>query len=444
MQTFAGGILRIGGIPSTHDAGLHANFAAKRNTMLQLNQHPTGHHFLQIPGPSPVPDRILRAMSLPTIDHRGPEFGALGRKVLAGIREVFQTRHPVAIYPASGTGAWEAALVNTLSPGDHVLMYETGHFASLWAKMAGKLGLSTEVLAGTGTDPVLPKAPHWRRGVQADLIEQRLRQDGEHRIRAVCVVHNETSTGVTSDIAAVRRAIDAAGHPALLLVDTISGLASADYRHDEWGVDVTVSGSQKGLMLPPGISFNAVSPKALEAARSARLPKAFWAWDEIIEINKTGYWPYTPNTNLLYALVEAVDMLETEGLPAVFARHQRLGAACRAAVLAWGLDVQCADPAVYSPVLTGVVVPQGVDADAVRQLIYERFNLSLGTGLSKLKGRMFRIGHLGECNDLSLLAALSGCEMGLKLAGVRLQGSGVAAAMEVLQHSATCQARYPG
>jgi alanine-glyoxylate transaminase/serine-glyoxylate transaminase/serine-pyruvate transaminase len=310
--------------------------------------------------------------------------------------------------------------------------------------MAERLGLAPEVVALPGTCPQTGLPNSWRRGVQPDLIERRLREDKTHQIKAICVVHNETSTGVTSDIAAVRRAIDAAGHPALLLVDTISGLASADYRHDEWGVDVTVSGSQKGLMLPPGISFNAVSPKALEAARSARLPKAFWAWDEIIEINKTGYWPYTPNTNLLYALVEAVDMLETEGLPAVFARHQRLGAACRAAVLAWGLDVQCADPAVYSPVLTGVVVPQGVDADAVRQLIYERFNLSLGTGLSKLKGRMFRIGHLGECNDLSLLAALSGCEMGLKLAGVRLQGSGVAAAMEVLQHSATCQARYPG
>ncbi|MFC7460913.1 pyridoxal-phosphate-dependent aminotransferase family protein [Hydrogenophaga defluvii] len=412
--------------------------------MTSLNFHPAGRHVLGIPGPSPVPDRLLRAMSYPTIDHRGPEFGVLGHRVLAGLQRIFQTRHPVVVYPASGTGAWEAALTNVLSPGDAVLMYETGHFASLWRKMAERLGLAPEVVALPGICPQTGLPNSWRRGVQPDLIERRLREDGGHQIKAVCVVHNETSTGVTSDIAAVRRAIDAAGHPALLLVDTISGLASADYRHDEWGVDVTVSGSQKGLMLPPGISFNAVSPKALEAARSARLPKAFWAWDEIIEINKTGYWPYTPNTNLLYALVEAVDMLETEGLSAVFARHQRLGAACRAAVLAWGLDVQCADPAVYSPVLTGVVVPQGVDADAVRQLIYERFNLSLGTGLSKLKGRMFRIGHLGECNDLSLLAALSGCEMGLKLAGVRLQGSGVAAAMEVLQHSATCQARYPG
>ena len=278
--------------------------------MLNLDFHPTGRHFLQIPGPSPVPDRILRAMSLPTIDHRGPEFGALGKKVLTGIQGVFQTRHPVVIYPASGTGAWEAALVNTLSPGDHVLMYETGHFASLWAKMAARLGLSTEFLTYEGTDDHLPHAPGWRHAVQADMIEARLRADGARRIKAVCVVHNETSTGVTSDIRAVRQAIDAAGHPALLMVDTISGLASADYRHDEWGVDVTVSGSQKGLMLPPGISFNAISPRALEAMKSARLPRAFWAWDEIVEMNKDGYWPYTPNTNLLYGLHEAlVDQL---------------------------------------------------------------------------------------------------------------------------------------
>jgi alanine-glyoxylate transaminase/serine-glyoxylate transaminase/serine-pyruvate transaminase len=416
----------------------------KGDTMPHLNFHPAGRHVLGIPGPSPVPDRLLRAMSYPTIDHRGPEFGVLGHRVLAGLQRIFQTRHPVVVYPASGTGAWEAALANTLSPGDALLMYETGHFASLWRKMAERLGLVPEVVALPGTCPQTGLPNSWRRGVQADLIERRLREDSGHQIKAVCVVHNETSTGVTSDIAAVRRAIDAAGHPALLLVDTISGLASADYRHDEWGVDVTVSGSQKGLMLPPGISFNAVSPKALEAARSARLPKAFWAWDEIIEINKTGYWPYTPNTNLLYALSEALDMLENEGMPAVLARHQRLAAACRAAVQAWGLELQCADPAVYSPVLTGVVLPPGVDADAVRQLIYERFNLSLGTGLGKLKGRMFRIGHLGECNDLSLLAALSGCEMGLRLGGVRLHSSGVTAAMEVLQHSAVRQARYPG
>ena len=393
--------------------------------MINLNFHPAGRHFLQIPGPSPVPDRLLRAMSYPTIDHRGPEFGALGRQVLQGIRQVFATEHPVVIYPSSGTGAWEAALVNTLSPGDSVLMYETGHFASLWNKMALRLGLKPEFLG-------LPGVQGWRRGVQADMIERRLREDSGHQVKAVCVVHNETSTGVTSDIAAVRRAIDAAGHPALLLVDTISGLACADYRHDEWGVDVTVSGSQKGLMLPPGISFNALSPKALAASRTAKLPKSFWAWDEIVESNKTGYWPYTPNTNLLYALAESLDMILAEGLPQVFARHDRLAQACRQAVKAWGLEIQCADPAVYSPALTGVMMPEGVDADHVREVIYQNFNMSLGTGLGKVKGRMFRIGHLGECNDLTLMATLSGCEMGLKLAGVRLQGSGTAAAMEHL------------
>ena len=394
--------------------------------MLTLDFHPTGRHFLQIPGPSPVPDRILRAMSLPTIDHRGPEFAVLGKKVLSGIQQVFQTRHPVVIYPASGTGAWEAALCNVLSPGDAVLMYETGHFAALWIKMAKRLGLDAETIS-------LPGVEGWRRGVQAEMIGERLRQDAQHRIKAVCVVHNETSTGVTSDIAAVRRAIDDAGHPALLLVDSISGLASAEYRHDDWGVDVTVSGSQKGLMLPPGISFNALSPKALEASRSARLPKAFWAWDEMVEMNPTGYFPYTPNTNLLYGLSEACDMLldpHHGGLEAVFARHRRWAEGVRSAVRAWGLEIQCADPAVYSPVLTGVITPEGIDADAVRKLIYERFDLSLGTGLGKVKGRMFRIGHLGDCNDLTLMAALSGCEMGLKLSGVALAGSGVAAAME--------------
>lgn len=398
--------------------------------MLQLDQHPTGRHLLQIPGPSPVPDRILRAMSLPTIDHRGPEFGALGRSVLKGIAQIFQTRHPVVIYPASGTGAWEAALSNVLSPGDSVLMFETGHFASLWHKMATRLGLDAEVLAYAGDDAVLPNAPGWRRGVQAELIEARLRRDSDRRIRAVCVVHNETSTGVTSDIAAVRRAIDAAGHPALLLVDSISGLASADYRHDEWGVDVTVSGSQKGLMLPPGMSFNALSPKAIEAAKTARMPKAFWAWDEIVAMNRDGYWPYTPNTNLLYGLSEALDMLLSEGLPNVFARHQRWAAGVRAAVNAWGLPIQCADPAVYSPVLTGVITPAGVDADALRKLIHQRFDLSLGTGLGKLKGRMFRMGHLGDSNDLTLLAMVAGVEMGLKLSGIALAGSGVHAAMD--------------
>ncbi|MBI5279026.1 MAG: aminotransferase class V-fold PLP-dependent enzyme [Burkholderiales bacterium] len=402
--------------------------------MPPLNFHPAGRHFLGIPGPSPVPDRLLRAMSYPTIDHRGPEFGALGLKVLQGMQAIFKTRHPVAIYPASGTGAWEAALVNTLSPGDQVLMFETGHFATLWNKMALRLGLQPEFIG-------LPGIEGWRRGVQADMVEERLRADREHRIRAVCVVHNETSTGVTSDIAAVRRAIDAAKHPALLLVDTISGLASADYRHDEWGVDVTVSGSQKGLMLPPGISFNALSPRALEAARQSKLPRSFWAWDEIVEMNRTGYWPYTPNTNLLYALAEAIDMLLEEGLDEVFARHQRLAAACRAAVDAWGLEIQCADPTVYSPVLTGVMMPAGVDADAVRKLIYSRFNLSLGAGLGKVKGLMFRIGHLGDCNDLTLLAHVAGCEMGLELAGVRLAASGTSAAMASLKAAAGARER---
>jgi len=393
--------------------------------MLNLNFHPAGRHFLHIPGPSPVPDRLLRAMSYPTIDHRGPEFGALGLRVLEGLRTLFRTQHPVVVYPGSGTGAWEAALVNTLSPGDAVLMYETGHFASLWHKMALRLGLQPEFLG-------LPGAQGWRRGVDAERIAERLRADTGHAIKAVCVVHNETSTGVTSDIQAVRRAIDDAGHPALLMVDTISSLACVDYRHDEWGVDVTVSGSQKGLMLPPGISFNALSPKALGASKSARLPRSYWGWDEIVEANRTGYWPYTPNTNLLYALTESLEMLQAEGLPNVFARHARLGQACRAAVQAWGLEIQCADPACHSPVLTGVMMPEGVDADRVRDLIWRRFNLSLGTGLGKVKGRMFRIGHLGDCNDLSLLAAIGGCEMGLKLAGVRVRESGAAAAMEHL------------
>lgn len=396
--------------------------------MLKLDNHPSGRHYLQIPGPSPVPDRILRAISLPTIDHRGPEFGVLGLKVIAGLQQIFKTRHPVVIYPASGTGAWEAALANTMSPGDEVLMFETGHFASLWRRMAERLGLKTEFLARPGTEHGVPVG--WRRGVDAALIEERLTADRGHRIKAVCVVHNETSTGVTSDIAAVRRAIDAAGHPALLMVDTISGLASADFRHDEWGVDVTVSGSQKGLMLPPGISFNALSPKALAASLTAKLPKSFWAWDEIVEMNRTGYWPYTPSTNLLYGLSEACDMLLGEGLDQVFARHRRWGEAVRAGVQAWGLPVQCADPAVYSPVLTGVITPEGVDADALRKLIYERFDCSLGTGLGKVRGRMFRIGHLGDCNDLTLVATLGACEMGLKLAGIKLAGSGVLAAME--------------
>ncbi len=412
--------------------------------MQSLDFHASGRHFLQIPGPSPVPDRILRAMSLPTIDHRGPEFGVLGLKVLSQVRQIFQTQHPVIIYPASGTGAWEAALCNVTSPGDHLLMYETGHFASLWIKMAKRLGLNPEVVAMAGEEGGVPTS--WRHGVQADLIEARLKADTQHAIKAVCVVHNETSTGVTSDIAAVRRAIDAAKHPALLMVDTISGLACADYRHDEWGVDVSVSGSQKGLMLPPGISFNAISPKALEVSRTARMPKAFWAWDEIVEMNTKGYWPYTPSTNLLYGLSEACDMLLNPhhgGLPGVLARHQRWAAAAREAVNTWGLAIQCADKAVYSPVLTGVMMPQGVDADAVRQCIYERFDCSLGTGLGKVKGRMFRIGHLGDCNDLTVVATVAACEMGLKLSGVKLQGSGVQAAMQYFADHPIAAPRAP-
>ncbi|MEO6409049.1 MAG: aminotransferase class V-fold PLP-dependent enzyme [Burkholderiaceae bacterium] len=398
--------------------------------MIALDQHPSGRHFLQIPGPSPVPDRILRAISLPTIDHRGPEFAVLGKKVIDGLQRIFQTRSPVVIYPASGTGAWEAALVNVTSPGDAVLMFETGHFASLWHRLALRLQLAPEFigLPGLCATTGLPLA--WRHGVRADLIEQRLRADTGHSIKAVCVVHNETSTGVTSDIKAVRRAIDAAGHPALLLVDTISGLASAEYRHDEWGVDVTISGSQKGLMLPPGISFNAISDKALAASKTVRSARAYWAWDEIVEMNRGGYWPYTPNTNLLYGLSEACDMLLEQGLPSVFARHKRWSEGVRAGVKAWGLPTQCAEPALHSPVLTGVVTPHGFDADQLRKLIHDRFDLSLGTGLGKVKGRMFRIGHLGDCNDLTLMAALSGVEMGLKLSGVALAGSGVAAAME--------------
>ena len=391
--------------------------------MLKLDYHPSGRHFLQIPGPSPVPDRILRAMSLPTIDHRGPEFAGLAFKVIADMQKIFQTQHPVIIYPCSGTGAWEAALVNTLSVGDHVLMYETGQFATLWNKLATRLGIQTEFIG-------MPGLEGWRHGVQANMIEARLKADTNHSIKAVCVVHNETSTGVTSDIPAVRRAIDNAKHPALLLVDTVSGLAAIDYRHDAWGVDVTVGGSQKGLMLPPGLGFNAISPKALEASQKSTMPKSFWAWDEMIEFNKTGYFPTTPNTNLLYGLSEACDMLLGQGLDVVFKRHKRWSAGACAAVNAWGLPIQCADPQLHSPILTGVMTPEGIDADAVRKIIYERFDCSLGTGLGKVKGRMFRIGHLGDCNDLTVIATVSACEMGLKLSGVKLAGSGVQAAMD--------------
>jgi alanine-glyoxylate transaminase/serine-glyoxylate transaminase/serine-pyruvate transaminase len=383
-----------------------------------------------------VPDRILRAMSLPTIDHRGPEFGALGRKVLTGIATIFKTRHPVVIYPASGTGAWEAALANTMSPGDQVLMYETGHFASLWAKLASRLGLAPEVLAWNGPDEYLPNAPSWRRGVQADLIGARLQKDPEHRIKAVCVVHNETSTGCVSDIAAVRRAIDGAHHPALLLVDTISSLGSIDYRHDEWGVDVTVAGSQKGLMLPPGLSFNAISQKALDAAPAAKLPRSYWDWQAMLAANANGYFPFTPSTNLLYGLQAALNILNEEGLDNVFARHDRHAEATRRAVRAWGLEIQCAEPRDYSSSLTAVRLPEGHSADALRATILERFNMSLGNGLGILKDRVFRIGHLGDIGDLQLVGTLGGVDMGLRAAGVPHRTGGVQAALDYLAGNA--------
>jgi alanine-glyoxylate transaminase/serine-glyoxylate transaminase/serine-pyruvate transaminase len=391
-----------------------------------------GRHFLQIPGPTNVPDRVLRAIDAATIDHRGPEFSELGKALFAGLKRVFKTTGgDVVIFPASGTGAWEAALVNTLSAGDRVLMVETGHFATLWQKMAGRLGLDVEFLSGD-----------WRHGADPEAIEKRLRADAEKRIKAVCVVHNETSTGVTSRIGEVRRAIDAAGHPALFMVDTISSLASIDYRHDEWGVDVTVAGSQKGLMLPPGLSFNCVSPKALAAAKSARLPKSYWAWDEMIVNGKNGYFPYTPATNLLYGLREALRMLlDEEGLDAVFARHQRHAEATRRAVRAWGLEVLALDPREYSPSLTAVLLPAGHDADRVRKAILEAFDMSLGTGLGKLAGKVFRIGHLGDFNDLALMGTLAGVEMGLALAGVPASKEGVLAAMAYLAECRSTPAR---
>lgn len=382
----------------------------------------TGRHFLQIPGPTNVPDEVLRAMSAPTIDHRGPEFARLGRRVLDGLGPVFATAGPVVVYPSSGTGAWEAALVNTLSPGDRVLAFETGHFATLWHTMATALGLQVDFVPGD-----------WRHGVDPAVVEDRLTADTGHEVKAVCVVHNETSTGVTSRVPEVRSAIDAAGHPALLLVDTISSLASIDYRHDEWGVDVTVAGSQKGLMLPPGLGFNAVSDKALAASRTARLPRSYWDWEPIITANKKGFWPYTPATNLLYGLEVALRMLAEEGLPNVFARHARHAAATREAVRAWGLEVLCADEREHSGSLTAVLVPEGHDADEVRRVVLDRFDMSLGAGLGKLAGRIFRIGHLGHFNDLTLAGTLSGVQMGLRLAGVPAETDGVAAALARLE-----------
>lgn len=380
-----------------------------------------GRHFLQIPGPSPVPERILRAIGMQTIDHRGPDFGKLGLRVLDGMRSIFKTKGHVVIYPASGTGAWEAALANTLSPGDKVLMVETGHFATLWKTMAGKLGVEATFIPSD-----------WRSGADVAAIEQALREDKAHSFKAVCVVHNETSTGATSRIDEVRKAIDAAGHPALLMVDTISSLASVDYRHDEWGVDVTVAGSQKGLMLPPGLSFNAVSEKALAASKTSKLPKSFWGWEEMIAAGKSGYFPYTPATNLLYGLDEAIQMLHEEGLDSVFARHMRHGEATRRAVAAWGLENLCTNPKHFSPVLTAVVMPEGHDADRLRSVILDAFDMSLGTGLSKVAKKVFRIGHLGDINDLTLIGTLGGVEMGLSLAGVPHKAGGVTAAMAYL------------
>jgi alanine-glyoxylate transaminase/serine-glyoxylate transaminase/serine-pyruvate transaminase len=386
--------------------------------------HRSGRHFLQIPGPTNVPDRILRAIDRPTIDHRGPDFGALGRRVLEGLQHIFKTRNPVVIFPASGTGAWEAALVNTLSPGDRVLMYETGHFAMLWQRMATRLGLETEFIPGD-----------WRHGADAAAIEARLAEDRAHRIKAVCVVHNETSTGVTSRIAPVRKAIDSARHPALLMVDTISSLASIDYRVDEWGVDVTVAGSQKGLMLPPGLSFNTLSEKARLAMKTARLPRAYWDWEDMLASNSNGYFPYTPATNLLYGLDEAIKMLLEEGLENVFARHARHGEATRRAVRAWGLEILCANPAEYSNSLTAIMMPAGHDEREFRRVVLEAFDLSLGAGLTKLGGKVFRIGHLGDFNDLTLAGTLAGVEMGLAAAGIPHSRGGVQAAMDYLRQS---------
>jgi alanine-glyoxylate transaminase/serine-glyoxylate transaminase/serine-pyruvate transaminase len=391
---------------------------------MMKNQMPahTGRHFLQIPGPTNVPDRVLRAIAMPTIDHRGPEFAELGKEVVAGLKRVLQTAGRVVIYPSSGTGAWEAALVNTLSPGDRVLMVETGHFASLWHQMASRLGLDIEFVPGD-----------WRHGVDPAQLAERLAADREHRIKAVCVVHNETSTGVASRIPEIRAAIDEARHPALFMVDTISSLASIDYRHDEWRVDVTVAGSQKGLMLPPGLGFNAISDKALTAAKTAKLVRSYWDWQAMSETGHTGFFPYTPATNLLYGLREALTMLlDEEGLPAVFRRHARHAEATRRAVTGWGLEVLCADPREYSNSLTAVLVPGGYDADRVRDIILDGFDMSLGTGLGKLKGRIFRIGHLGHFNDLMLCGTLCGVEMGLHRAGIPHRAGGVAAALEFL------------
>src|SRR5215468_1069501 len=387
--------------------------------MSKNSSRPVGRHFLHIPGPTMLPDRVLRAMDTPIIDHRGPEFAKLAKRCLEGIKTIFKTTKPIIIYTATGTGAWEAALVNTLSPGDRVLMVETGQFATLWKNMAEKLGLRPEFIK---TD--------WRTGADPVAIADHLRKDKNKEIKAVCVLHNETSTGCLSPIAEIREAIDAAGHPALFLVDTISSLASADYRHDEWGVDVTIGGAQKGLMLPPGMSFNALSPTALAAAKDARLPKSFFAWDDMLGANANGFFPYTPATNMLYGLVEAVDMLHEEGLDNVFARHGVLAEATRRAVRAWGLEILCRDPAYYSPTVTAVLLPDGHNADQFRDLALEHFDISYGMSFGPYAGKYFRIGHLGDTNDLTILGALAGTEMALTLAGVPIRKGGVQAAMD--------------
>jgi len=394
-------------------------------------KHQSGRHFLQIPGPTNVPERVLRAIDSATVDHRGPEFQEMSQEVLAGLKHVLKTKSPVVIFPASGTGAWEAALVNTLSPGDRVLMVETGHFATLWHSMANKLGLEPDFIKGD-----------WRHGADPSAIEARLAEDKKHELKAVCVVHNETSTGVTSRIGEVRKSIDRAKHPALYMVDTISSLASMDYRHDEWGVDVTVAGSQKGLMLPPGLSFNAVSDKALAASKAAQLPRSYWNWEEMIASNKDGWFPYTPATNLLYGLRVSLKMLlEEEGLDNVFKRHDRHAEATRRAVRAWGLEILCANPAEYSSSLTAVLMPEGHSEIKFREIVLDHFNLSLGSGLTKLRDKVFRIGHLGDFNDLMLLGTLAGVEMGLELARVPHKKGGVDAAMDYLVYSETAGAR---
>jgi alanine-glyoxylate transaminase/serine-glyoxylate transaminase/serine-pyruvate transaminase len=386
----------------------------------------SGRHFLQIPGPTNVPERVLRAIDRATIDHRGPEFQRLGQEVLAGLKQVFKTQSPVVIFPASGTGAWEAALVNTLSPGDRVLMYETGHFATLWQTMARRLQLQPEFITGD-----------WRHGADASAIEARLAEDRAHEIKAVCVVHNETSTGAVTRVADVRNAVDRARHPALFMVDTISSLASIDYRHEEWGVDVTVGGSQKGLMLPPGLSFNALSPKALSVSNQAKLPRSYWSWEEMLGPNKNGFFPYTPATNLLYGLRESLHMLiEEEGLANVFARHDRHAEATRRAVRAWGLEILCLNPTEYSSSLTAVLMPPGHSEIAFRKAVLDHFNMSLGSGLGKVTDKVFRIGHLGDFNDLTLLGTLAGVEMGIEIAGVPHKKGGVAAAMSYLTEMA--------